>query len=346
MSKNKPKTSRIKTIVSFVTIVALVVLVYALRDQIKATYYALDDVNLWFISLMIPLQIINYHSYTKMYQRIYAIFGDTLPYKKLFKVQLELNFVNNIFPSGGVTGISYFSLRMRNLGAGAGKSTLVQFIKFALVFLSFQVMLAFGLLILAIGGNASNFLILVVTSLTTLLFVGTFMAAYIMGSRSRINSFFAWISKALNKFIGIFRKGRPDTINIEKMHNTFNELHDNYMVIRKDIKLLKIPFLWALTANISEVMTLYVVYMAFGAFVNIGAVTIAYAVSSFAGLISVLPGGIGIYEALMTATLAAAGISAALSLPVTVMYRILNSLIQLPLGGYFYYRNLHANKTK
>jgi uncharacterized protein (TIRG00374 family) len=85
--------------------------------------------------------------------------------------------------------------------------------------------------------------------------------------------------------------------------------------------------------------------MAFGEFVNPGAVIIAYAVANFAGLISVLPGGVGVYEALMTAVLAAAGIPAALSLPVTVMYRILNSAIQLIPGYYFYQKNLH-NRDK
>jgi uncharacterized protein (TIRG00374 family) len=99
---------------------------------------------------------------------------------------------------------------------------------------------------------------------------------------------------------------------------------------------------YALLASIKEVLTIYVVYIAFGEWVNIGAVIIAYAVANFAGLVSILPGGIGIYEALMTAVLAAGGIPAALSLPVTVMYRILSMAIQLPVGFFFYQRALHA----
>jgi uncharacterized membrane protein YbhN (UPF0104 family) len=48
----------------------------------------------------------------------------------------------------------------------------------------------------------------------------------------------------------------------------------------------------------------------------------------------------------MTATLVAAGIPAALSLPVTIMYRILNSFIQLPIGAYYYYKTLHARQEE
>ena len=343
---SKPKSSPFKTVLSGVTIVALGVFVYLLRHQIVDTFQNLKNVNLWAIALMPLLQVVNYHSYTKMYQHVYAVLGDKLEYKKLYRVSLELNFVNNVFPSGGVSGISYFSLRMRALGAGAGKSTLVQVIKFALIFLSFQIMLAAGLIILAIGGKSSNFLILIAASLSTLLFVGTLMMAYILGSRGRINSFFAFMTRLLNRVIFYFRRGHPETIKIDKVHETFNELHDNYMLLRKDLRKLKMPLAYALLANTTEVLTIYSVYMAFGQFINVGAIIIAYAVSNFAGLVSVLPGGIGIYEAIMTGTLVAAGIPAALSLPVTVMYRILNSFIQLPLGGYFYHNTLHARQEE
>ena len=346
MVKNKQGSSKAKTFISIITIIALIAFVYALRTQIVDTFKNLNNVNLWAIALMPLLQVVNYHAYTKMYQHVYRVLGDELNYRKLLRVQLELNFVNNVFPSGGVSGISYFSLRMRKLGAGAGKSTLVQVLKFALIFLSFQIMLAVGLLILAVGGQANNVLILIAGSLSTLLFVCTLLMAYIIGSKGRINGFFSFITKVINRLIHLVRRSSPETIKIDKVQATFNELHDNYILLRKRLRELKTPLLYALLANVTEVLTIYAVYMAFGQFINPGAVIIAYAVSNFAGLISVLPGGIGIYEALMTGTLVAAGIPAALSLPVTVMYRILNSLIQLPIGGYFYYKTLHERQVE
>jgi uncharacterized protein (TIRG00374 family) len=91
-----------------------------------------------------------------------------------------------------------------------------------------------------------------------------------------------------------------------------------------------------LVADTTEVLAVYVVYLAFGELVNIGAVILAYGIANFAGLVSVLPGGVGIYEGLMTAVLAATGIPPGVSLPVTVMYRILNTLLQIPPGYYFY----------
>ncbi len=100
----------------------------------------------------------------------------------------------------------------------------------------------------------------------------------------------------------------------------------------------------ATLANIGQVATLYSVFLAFGQPVNPVAVIIAYAVANFAGLISVLPGGIGIYEALMVGVLATAGVSPAISIPAIVMYRILTMLLQLPIGYYFYHKTIYSVK--
>lgn len=339
------KSQKIKLIVSIVTLIAFVLLIIALREQIIETYNNIARVNYWYLLLIPIIQLGNYHSYVQMYRNLLETLGERIRYRSMFRVQLELNFVNNVFPTGGVSGISYFGLRMRDADVAPGKSTLVQVMKFVLLFLSFQILLAVGLFLLALGGNANSFLMLIAGSLSAFLFVGTVLLAYILGSRQRIHQSSIYISKTINKLIHFFFRSSPETIKIEKVTSLFTDLHEGYLLFRKKPTLLKKPLIYSLLANLTEVLTIYVVYMAFGEFVNPGAVIIAYAVANIAGLISVLPGGIGVYEALMTATLAAAGVPAALSLPVTVMYRILNSFVQLVPGYYFYSKNLHKREA-
>jgi uncharacterized protein (TIRG00374 family) len=144
----------------------------------------------------------------------------------------------------------------------------------------------------------------------------------------------------LNRVIQLVRPKHPETIKIDAAHEAFDEFHATYVELRSRLPELQRPFWWGFVYNLSEVLVIYVVYVAFGEYVNLGAIILAFAVANFAGLISVLPGGIGIYEGLMTAVLATAGISPAISLPVTVMYRVLNTLLQLPPGYYFYHKSL------
>jgi uncharacterized protein (TIRG00374 family) len=346
MSEHSFLKRRWKLLLNILTVIALVVLVFAIREQLGDTLSNLARVHAWVLLLLLPLQWVNYHAQAKMYQGLFAMLGNKLRYKFLFKTALELNFVNQVFPSGGVTGISYFGMRLRNKEITGGRATLIQIIKLGMLFLSFEILLVIGLFLLALGGQANDLVILVTGSISTFMVIGTLGFMSIIGSQKRIHVTFVYLTKAINRLIHIVRPRHPETINIARIENSVMELHNNYLLIRTQYKLLRWPFFWALIVNLTEVLKIYVVYLAFGEWVNIGAVILAYSVANFAGLVSVMPGGVGIYEALMTGVLAAAGIPARLSLPVTVMYRVLSTLIQLPIGYYFYNQTLRRNQDE
>lgn len=345
MSEKAILKRRWKLIVNILTVVALVVLVYAVRHQLYDTLRNFSHINVWVVLLLLPVEWLNYHAQAKLYDGLFQTVGNKLKYRFLFETSLELNFVNSVFPSGGVSGISYFGMRMRSdrEKITGGRATLVQLMKLALLFLSFEILLIIGLLFIAIGGGVNNFVILMAGSLSTLLLVGTFAFVMIIGHERRIQATFTFMTQLLNRLIQVVLPNKPETINMQRARVAIEELHHNYKLIEQRYKELQGPFWWAFIANLAEVAAVYVVYVAFGHWVNPGSVILAYSIANFAGLVSVLPGGVGIYEALMTGVLVATGVPAALSLPVTVMYRVLNMLIQLPPGYYFYHRTLHRN---
>jgi len=338
------KRSNWRLILTIVTFVALAALIYGVRKDIGSVIENLGKVNTLALLLIIPIEFLNYDMYARLYVGLFKILDKNVNYKDMFRVNVELNFVNHILPSGGVSGISYFALRMRAFGVSGSKATLSQLMKLLLLYISFQPLLVLGVLLLAARGHANNLVLVIASSLVTLLVVGTFAFLYMIESRTRINSFLTAVTKVLNKLLSFFRRN-AETINIEGAQIAFNELHDNYKLLKENWRQLKMPFLYMLGANATEIAAIYVVYVAFGELVNVGAVILAYAIANFAGLISVLPAGIGIYEGLMTAILAATGIPAGLSIPVTIMYRVLNMIIQLTPGYYFYQKALKSGLT-
>ena len=329
-----------KLILNVVTIGAMVALAFAVRHQLGQTIHNLAHVHAWALLLIIPIEIINYHAQTKLYQGLFRVVGEKLSYGFVYKLALELNFVNHVFPSGGVSGISYFSLRLRSDGIRGSKSTVVQLMKLVLVFSSFEVLLLLGMLILASVGKVNNLIILIGGSLTTLIIVGTALVAYIVGDRRRVQNFFVTTTRILNNIIHLVRPRHPETISLERARPVFDELHDNYALFKSKSRELQRPFWWAMLANVTEILAVYVVYVAFGHWINVGAMILAYAVANFAGLVSVLPGGVGVYEALMTAVLVAGGIPAAVSIPATIMYRVVNTILQVPPGYYLYHQRI------
>ncbi len=324
-----------------VTIAALILLVVISWDQIISAFDELDRLNLWALGLMVPLQFANYFAIAKFYRNFFVAQGEQIRLRELYKIALELNFVNHVFPSGGVSGFSYLSLRLKQSGVSTAKSTLAQILRFALTFLSFLILLVFGLIALSFSHSAGGFVILVTSGIIFATIFGTGVGVFIISKPSRIKAFVSWLPKAVNYVAKLFKRDKATSlINIGKVENTLEDLHDDYVVLRRDMPLVKNLLNWALLINITEVLTIYMVYVAFGELINPGALIIAYAVANFAGLIAVLPGGVGIYEGLMTATLAGAGVPKALALSATVIYRVLSMVISLPIGYFFYHRAL------
>jgi uncharacterized protein (TIRG00374 family) len=330
-----------KLIVNIATVAVLVLLVFLIRDQIAQTFQNLGKVRWPYLVLIVPLVALSYHAQTRMYQRMFGLIGHKLHYGFTLKAALELNFVNQVFPSGGVSGISYFGVRMRSADITGTQASLVQIMKLLLYFVSFEMLLAVGLLILALEGKANDLMVLVAGSITTLLIIGTVAFVAIIGSERRIHTTFTGVTRGINKLLRFVSRGNADAISTERAERIVKDLHVSYKMMESRYMELRSPLAWALIVNLTAILSIYAVYVAFGAWVNLGAIIVAYSVANFAGLISVLPGGAGIYEALMIGVLAAGGIPAALSLPVTVMYRVLSTLIQLPPGYYLYHRAVH-----
>ncbi len=343
---SKQTKARWKIIFNLVIFFGFIGLIYALREQIVDSIQQIDKVD-WRVLLLLPVwQALNYHAYAKQNQQLFAILGYHIKYKFLYRVNLELNFVNLVLPSGGLSGFSYFSLRMKDRKVSGTSASLVNLLRFVLVFITFQVILFLALIMLSFSGQVNGFILLVGGSLSTLIMVGTLIVGFIIGSNRRINLFFGFITKVLNRLIHFFRPKHPETINVARAKQAFEDLHNNYLIVKRNYMDLKMPIIWSLVANITEILTIYSVYIAFGQWVNPGAVILAFAVANFAGFLSVLPSGLGVYEALMTAVLAVGGIPPSLSIPVTVMYRVLSIGIQVIPGYYLYYTRKKSVQAK
>jgi hypothetical protein len=249
-----------------------------------------------------------------------------------------MNFVNHVFPSGGVSGFSYFSARLKPYGVTTAQSTLTQTMRFVLTFASFVLLLFLGLFLLSLGGSASNMTIFITCSLTFLTIFFIIVGTYIISNKTRIKTFVKALTKGVNKLLHIVRPKHPETIKLQRVERLGIEMHENYLLLKEKLPELRTPFFYSTLANITELGTIYVVYIAYGQFVNPGAIIIAYALANFAGLVAVLPGGIGVYEGLMAAVLVSAGVPAGLAISVTVMYRVLTLVIGLPVGYYFYHK--------
>ncbi len=332
--------ARWKLLLNIVTILALLFTLYLIRDDLATTLDNLTKVNAWALVLLLPIEVLNYHFQAKLYQHLFRVVGNELPYKYLYKSALELNFVNHVFPSGGAAGLSYFGLMIKSNEITGGKATLIQIIKLVMTFLSYEVLIILSLFFLALGGRVNNFTMLAAGMMSTLLVVGTGLFVFIAGKRERINAFMEFLTRQFNRLVSRLHPSITEAISLARVRQIFEDFHTSFRQIQTNRQKMRAPLFYALMCNVTEILAVYVVFVAFGKFLNVGAVILAYGIANFAGTFSILPGGVGIYEALMTATLLTAGVSAAFSLPAIIMYRVVNTILQVPPGYYLYQKHI------
>ncbi len=336
----------VKFWVNVITIMALVLLVIFARDQVIEAFKTFARLNLLWLLLIIPLQIMNHFSVARFYKSYLRTLGEELSTRELFKVSLEMNFVNNVFPSGGVSGFGYLGLRLKKLGVRGSKSTLLQTSRHILTFMSFIIYLFIALILLSIFGSASRFIILIASSLSSIIIFLAVGFVFVVSDEARIKQFTAALPRLVNQILHAFHLSRKPVINIERIEALFGDLHRDYVHVRKNWKDLRYPFIWTMMMNLTEILTIFVVYLSFAQIVNPGAIIISYAVANVAGLVAVLPGGVGVYEGLMTGVMASAGVDEALALSATLVYRVSNMGIFLPIGYFFYERALKEGEQK
>jgi uncharacterized protein (TIRG00374 family) len=331
---------KIKLWINTFTFVAIAVVVVFARQDIWLALQKLEHLNLWILTLMIPMQFFAFYSVGRVYYQFFKATGTPLPMKTLVPAAIELNFVNHIFPSGGLSGFSYLTLRLKHENISTAKATLAQLVRFAMAFITFIGLLLLALVLLAMEDKVNRFIILIAAALVfTIVFI-TLIVTYVVGRKERIRDFTQGLSRGLNRVIHLVRRKYPETINLKRTERTFNELHQDYMALKGDFRKMWPVVGWALIANVAEIAEVYIAFVAHGTWINPGALIIAFAIATVAGLLAILPGGLGVYEPLMAAVLLSAGVSGTLALSATLVSRVVMLVLALGTGYVLYQKAL------
>lgn len=324
---------------SVVTLLLITVIIYFSRHELLHAWQLLEHVNIWVLLLLIPGQLLVYYAGGEMifsYLRAKKSIDDVSA-PELVRMSLEMNFVNHLLPSGGVSGISYMTWRLGKFGVPAGRAAMAQVVRFAVTFAAFMMLLAISVLAVTIDGSINRWIILVSSILVTMM-VGTIIAGiYLMSSRNRMASFADWVVRSANTVVRKVTMGRRRAVlRRDRVELFFADIHRDYVALRHDKGILLRPLLWGLLFTAADVSLFLITFWALGVPVNPAPILIAYGVATIAGFFVITPGGAGAYEAIMVAFLAVAGLSQGIAIAGIVLTRVILLLGTIVVGYVFY----------
>ena len=328
-----------KSIISWITLALVALIVFFSRHELVKAWELLGRVNLMVLLLLVPLMLFTFFASTETIFTYLAAKGGI---KKIgvwerARMALELNFVNHTLPSGGVSGISYMTWRLGKIGVTPGRAASAQVVRYVAGFIASVLLIAISVLAVTVDGNINRWIILVSSTVVTFMILSTIGMVYVVSSRKRMRMFAEGASRTINRITRKLTRGRKRVLVQEKkIFDFFEEMHDDYLELRRDYRVLAIPVLWAIAFTAAEASLFVITFWALGTPVNPAPLLIAYVLASVAGFIVVTPGGAGAYEAIMVAFLATAGIASGAAIAGIVLTRVIILVVTIAFGYFFY----------
>lgn len=326
-----------------VGLVGLVLVIVTSLGDFKEFRHLGSHLHWYVFVLVIAAQLMSYYCNAHFYRSFFHIFDYEVSWKKLFEVSLAINFANQVIPSGGVAGTTYLVGATQGEVPG-GKATLAQLGRYVFSFLSFLLVLLMGFIVLFFGGSVGRISVrLILIAIMVALFVGL-LGVFLLSDRALAARVVTMGLRLANRIKRLVRGRHARPWSREGIDHFLDELYEGYheLVGRKGRWVW--PLIWALGGNIAEVLTVYVVFVAFGVWENLGVVIAGYTFATVISLVAVFAAGLVAYEAGMVGTYVALGVPFALSFSVSIIYRVLNMILFLP-PGFYYYRKYLVRST-
>lgn len=336
----------IRSWITIITIILLGVVIFFVWPDMVQAWNLMGRVNPWILILLLPVQFLSYFCDGESMFSYLRAKGELKELSRLSmaRMSLEINFVNHIFPLPAAGGFSYATWLLSRHKVSHGRSAMAQIIRQLSQFLAFATLIVVSVFVLLFDHKASNITIFVSTLFFVSIVALILLTVYIISSKNRIMSISNWVVSFVNFILRVFsKKDKTSTVNLEKVSHFFLDLHNDYLEIKKDKHILLKPIMWSSLESMLDVCLIMISFLALGFFINPAAVIVAYGIACFSTVIvSVLPGGAGVYETAMIAFLASAGVPADVAIAGTLLARAI-LLAATIIFGYLFYQ-LTINK--
>jgi len=313
----------------------LVTLITIRRDILVETFEVLRGIDLRYVFLLPLLQLLSYMMIAGYYREFFRAFKKRVDYRRMLGMVLSLNFVDQVLPSGGLSGTTYLVYGLKDK-LKVGTITLAHLGRYMISYFSYFLILAAALLFLLFGEgqvNRSIFGYLIALMSAAVIF-GLFVL-WTISKRERVDKYLGAIGRGIDWLSRKFRSGK-EVFGEKLIKRTANEFYDGFALFQGDLRKLFAPIGLMTFSTILNVAVVYFSFVAIGYDLNPGAIIFSFAVANAAGIFSIVPGDFGVHEATMVLMLTLTGSPVAEAISATLLYRVFVKFVFLPINFTLY----------
>jgi uncharacterized protein (TIRG00374 family) len=305
-------------------LVMLAIINYLVIPQLtRVDFRLLLKVNLWLVLLGTLLQVGKLVTYTIMTRAVVPL-GRTPDFWTLFRVQLSSYAVSHVVPGGTAAGgvLAYRLLTTAGMrGTDAAFAMATQGIGSAVV-LNVILWLALLVSIPLRGFNP----VYGTAALAGVILIGGFSAAVILLNRGE------------ERAVRVVRAvaGRVPFLDADAVERVTRGVAERVQALAADRNLLLRATGWGTASWLCDAASLWVFVGAFGYWVPVDGLLIAFGLANILAAIPVTPSGLGLVEGWLIPSLTGFGATRSAAVLGVLAYRLVNFWLPIPLGGLAY----------
>jgi uncharacterized protein (TIRG00374 family) len=308
-------------------LVLVLVLEYLVLPQIAGARQSLgllSDVNLLYVLAGFGLEVASLTAYVQLTRGVLPRTPASPSFWTVLRIQLSTLAISHVVPGGAAAGggLGYRLLTASGVsGSDAGFALATQSIGSAVVL---NAILWLGL---AVSIPLRGFNPLYVTAaIVGLLLVGGFSAAVValMRGEDRVARLLRTAAR------------RVPFLDEDSVHSLVHRIAGRLRTLTADRPLMLRAMGWAAANWLLSAGALWVFLLAFGYRAPIDGIVVAYGLANVLAAIPITPGGLGVVEAVLTATLVGFGSPRGVAVLGVISYRLVNFWLPIPFGAAAY----------
>lgn len=288
-------------------------------------------VNKWYLLLAITCEFLSYIGAAALLGIILASLGYKIGFWDRFRISSIAAFAIHFFPVGtfGEGAVDYYFLRKEKVEAGSILLMLV--LRIIFTYVSFLLLFLYGLALVPTIPHL-EFSPKIIALVILILVVGGVLYLFFLYKHK--DKFRKTWNRFLRFFDNVASKIRGKEITQAKGSEVFEDIYQGIGLFGKK----KRSSIYAVLAGImywmGDITCFFFVFLSFGYHIPWGVLIFGYGSASLLGMISFIPGGLGVVEGTMGLMYSSLGVPSSLALMSILVFRFFSFWIWIPFGLY------------
>ncbi|MCU0488232.1 MAG: flippase-like domain-containing protein [Anaerolineales bacterium] len=284
-------------------------------------------------------------SYT--YTMVARIFGIRMPGRDLTEIGFITTSLNHVVRSGGLAGYSVRYFLMSLHGVPLSEVLSSSFVHYYLTSIDMLVMLPVAIIYVLTRVEVVNELRITLTILVTFYILFTILFTYVVFS----NSLRAWLLDRFTRFQNRLAQRRGQSPGVlTRLQGGLIDFNNHVAVglqaLRQETPSTSLVVLLTFVDWVSSAVVVGLCFDAFGPALKPGAIIASFMIGVMAGVLSAIPGGIGVQEGSMAGIGMLFGATFEQAILASLLFRVIYYFVPYAITPLFYPRLLHQPKLE